>query len=134
MNNENFAVLLRAAEQQEEPQRLLFVFVDTELPEEHNSEEAQRFHAGQGGALKPIMYVDKALHELKQFSDLVTESQQMGQSWLIVFVGALSGRNGQSPSSQEAQAALEMMVKSVQQGAVSKFLAFDKKGDPVQFV
>lgn len=134
MNNENFAVLLRAAEQQAEPQRMLFVFVDTELPEEHNSEEAQRFHAGQGGALKPIMYVDKALHELKRFSDLVTESQQMGQSWLIVFVGALSGRNGQSPSSQEAQAALEMMVKSVQQGAVSKFLAFDKKGDPVQFV
>lgn len=134
MNNENFAVLLRAAEQQEEPQRLLFVFVDTELPDEHNSEEAQRVHAGQGGALKPIMYVDKALHELKRFSDLVTESQQVGQSWQIVFVGALSGRNGQSPTSQEAQAALDMMVKSVQQGAVSKFLAFDKKGDPVQFV
>ena len=134
MNNENFAVLLRAAEQQEVPQRLLFVFVDTELPDEHNSEEAQRFHAGQGGALKPIMYVDKALHELKRFSDLVTESQQVGQSWQIVFVGALSGRNGQSPTSQEAQAALDMMVKSVQQGAVSKFLAFDKKGDPVQFV
>lgn len=134
MNNENFTVLLRAAEQQEVPQRLLFVFVDTELPDEHNSEEAQRFHAGQGGALKPIMYVDKALHELKRFSDLVTESQQVGQSWQIVFVGALSGRNGQSPTSQEAQAALDMMVKSVQQGAVSKFLAFDKKGDPVQFV
>lgn len=134
MNNENFDAFLRAAEQQPEPQRILFVFADTELPEEHSSVEAKRFHAGQGGALTPIMYVDKALQELKKFSDLVTESKQMGQNWQIVFVGALSGHNGQPPSSEEAQAALDMMVKSVQQGAVSKFLAFDKKGDPVKFV
>ena len=94
--------------------------------------EAQRFHAGQGGALNPVMYVDKTLEELTVFSDLVTESQQMGQRWKIVFVAALAGRNGALPSSTEAQEALEMMVKSVQQGAIANFLAYDQEGTPMQ--
>ena len=112
---------------------MLFVFAQAELPEDHNKTESQRFHAGQGGALNPIMYVDKTLEELSNFSDLVTESQQMGQYWHIVFVAALAGRNGTLPSSNEAQAALEMMVKSVQQGAISNFLAYDRDGTPMQF-
>lgn len=112
---------------------MLFVFAQAELPEDHSKMESQRFHAGQGGALNPIMYVDKTLDELSNFSDLVTESQQMGQNWHIVFVAALAGRNGALPSSNEAQAALEMMVKSVQQGAISNFLAYDRDGTPMQF-
>lgn len=112
---------------------MLFVFAQAELPEEHNKAQAQRFHAGQGGALNPIMYVDKTLAELSSFPALVKESQQMGQHWHIVFVAALAGRNGVLPSSAEAQAALEMMVKSVQQGAISNFLAYDREGSPMQF-
>jgi hypothetical protein len=111
---------------------MLFVFAESELPEDHNTIEAQRFHAGQGGALNPVMYVDKTLEELTVFSDLVTESQQMGQRWQIVFVAALAGRDGELPSSAEAQEALEMMVKSVQQGAISNFLAYDHEGTPMQ--
>ena len=112
---------------------MLFVFAQAELPEEHNAMESQRFHAGQGGALNPIMYVDKPLQELGSFSDLVQESKQMGQHWHIVFVGALAGRNGAMPSSNEAQAALEVMVKSIQQGSISSFMAFDRDGTPIQF-
>lgn len=113
---------------------MLFVFAESELPEDHNTMEAQRFHAGQGGALNPVMYVDKTLEELSNFSDLVTESRQMGQRWQIVFVAALAGRNGVLPSSIEAQEALEMMVKSVQQGTVSNFLAYDRDGTAMQLV
>lgn len=112
---------------------MLFVFAQSELPEDHNKMEAQRFYAGQGGTLNPIMYVNKTLAELSSFSALVTESKQMGQHWHIVFVAALAGRNGVLPSSTEAQAALEMMVKSVQQGAISNFLAYERDGAPVQF-
>jgi hypothetical protein len=134
MINGSFEAFLNAAGQQAEPQRMLFVFAQSELPDEHNETEAQRFRNGKGGALNPIMYVDKTLDELSGFSDLVTESQQMGQDWQIVFVGALSGKNGQLPGSAEAQAALDMMVKAVQQGAVSNFLSYDRSGSPVRFV
>lgn len=77
------------------------------------------------------MYVDKTLPELSTFSALVTESQQMGQQWQIVFVAALGGKNGALPSSEEAQATLDMMAKSVQMGAVSNFLAYDRDGNLV---
>ena len=111
---------------------MLFVFAQSELPENHNKIEAQRFHAGQGGALNPIMFVDKTLDELSNFADLVKESQQMGQPWKIVFVAALAGKNGSLPSSMEAGLALEMMVKAIQQGAISNFLAYDYSGTPLQ--
>lgn len=130
----NYDALLKAAAQQTEPQRLLFVFAQPELPDDHGKDEAERFHAGQGGALNPIMYVDKTLEELSTFSALVSESQQMKKQWQIVFVGALAGRNGQLPSSEEAQATLDIMAKSIQMGAVSNFLAYDRDGNSVQFV
>jgi len=122
-----------AARQQPEPQRLLFVFASTELPEEHSEIEAQRFASGQGGALNPIMYVGKTPDELGSFADLVVESQQMGQPWEIVFVASLAGRMGTLPEDKETQEALEMMVKSIQQGAISSFLAYDREGMPIQF-
>jgi hypothetical protein len=124
---------LKVARQQAEPQRLLFVFTRPELPDGHSKLEAERFHAGQGGTLTPIMYVDKTLDELSSFSDMVTESQKMGEKWKIVFIAALSGRNGVLPSSSETQTTLDMMVKSIQQGIVSKFLAYDSNGQSVHF-
>lgn len=130
---DSYDALLQAAKQQPEPQRMLFVFANSELPEDHTEAEAQRFFSGQGGALNPIMYVDKTLAELGTFHDLVAESQQMGAPWQIVFVAALAGRNGALPGSVEAQAALDMMVKSVQQGIVSSFLAYDRNGMQVSF-
>ncbi len=47
----DFESLLLAAKNQAEPQRLLFVFLKVSLPNDHNSEEAARFHARQGGQL-----------------------------------------------------------------------------------
>lgn len=133
LNIANYDALLSAARQQPEPQRMLFVFAQSELPEEHDSNQAQRFNAGQGGALNPIMYVDKTLEQLGSFSDLVAESLQMGQPWQIVFVAALAGHGGALPSSEEAQAAMDMMVKSVQQGLLSNFLAYDRDGNQMRF-
>src|SRR5437763_15902630 len=52
----SFDDLLRVARQQAEPQRLLFVFVGAELPEDSTSEQRQRFAAGAGGALVPLMW------------------------------------------------------------------------------
>ena len=80
------------------------------------------------------MCVDKTLDELGSFADLVTESEDMGKDWQIVLVACLSGRNGIAPTSDEATPSLEMMIKTVEQGSsLSNFLAFDKKGDPIQF-
>ncbi|MCX4027482.1 ribonucleotide reductase subunit alpha [Spartinivicinus marinus] len=122
------------ARKQAEPQRLLFVFLKTFLPKDHKDDEANRFHSGQGGALQPIMCVDKTLDELGSFSDLVTESERMEQDWQIVLVASLSGRGGMAPSSDEAEQPLKMMVQTVETGGkLSNFMAFDRNGYPIQF-
>ncbi len=53
----SFSDFLLAARQQDQPQRLLFVFARAELPEQASQEERARFEAGQGGALAPLMCV-----------------------------------------------------------------------------
>ncbi len=125
----NYKTLLQVGRQQNDPQRFLFVFLQVSLPDDHNDEDKQRFHSGQGGELKAIMCVDKNLTELTNFADLVTESEQMEQDWSMVLVACLSGMNGIPPTSEEAEQPLKMMVQSVQNGGdLSKYLAFDKQG------
>ena len=119
------------AKQQAERQRLLFVFLRTSLPKDHNDEEEVSFHSGEGGELQPIMCVDKVLDDLGTFADLVAESEMMEQDWQIVLVASLSGRNGVAPDSGEAEQSLKMMVETVQNGGdLSKYMAFDRDGTP----
>lgn len=134
MHITDYESLLAVAKQQPEPQRLLFVFLKASLPKDPVAEEVSQFHSGQGGALQAIMCVDKTLDELGSFVDLVTESAQMGQEWDIVLAAGLAGINGVTPSSKDAERPLKAMIQAVESGGdLSKYMAFDKEGTPVQF-
>jgi len=130
----DFQSLLAVGRQQIEPQRFLFVFLQTTLPDNPSDKDKQRFQKGRGGELKAIMCVDKNLDELSTFTDLVSEAKQMAQEWHLVLVACLSGKNGDNPTAEEAEDPLKRMVQSVQNGAdLSKYLAFDKQGNLLQF-
>lgn len=123
--------LVRAARQQAEPQRLLFVFARAVLPDDCTPAQRAEFSAGRGGALEPLMSVDKTPEELGSFAALVEESRQFGPDWSIVFVGSLPGRNGRAPTSAEADRSLQGMVESIKAGLFGPFIPFDRKGAPV---
>lgn len=127
----SFEDLLLAARQQSEPQRLLFVFAQAELPEGSTPEQAARFRAGQGGALTPLMCVDKTPEEITSFAGLAEESRQFGQNWALVFVSSLSGQGGRMPSSQDADVPLQRMVSSIKEGRLGQFIPFNPLGEPV---
>ena len=129
----SFDDLLHAARQQPQPQRLLFVFAGASLPADADTAKKERFAAGQGGELAPLMCVDKTPDELSGFPALAEESRQFGQDWAIVFVAALDGRNGLAPSSEEAAVPLQRMVESIMAGSITAFMPFDRQGQPVQF-
>lgn len=131
MNISSFDDLLQAARQQTEPQRLLFVFAGADLPEDSTPAQREQFLAGQGGALVPLMYVDKTPEELHSFADLVQESHQFGKEWSIVFAAALSGSGGLAPTSQAAEKPLERMVEAIKAGTLGTFIPFDRQGQPV---
>ncbi|MDP1535703.1 MAG: ribonucleotide reductase subunit alpha [Burkholderiales bacterium] len=131
MNISSFDDLLHAARAQPEPQRLLFVFADADLPEDATPAQRAGFQAGQGGALIPTMSVDKAPEELDTFAALVEESRRFGENWSIVFVAGLSGRGGRAPTSDEADQSLQRMVEAVKTGAFGAFMPFDRQGNPM---
>ncbi|QIL42950.1 ribonucleotide reductase subunit alpha [Acidovorax sp. HDW3] len=136
MEIQHFDDLLAAARAQAQPQRLLMVFVATELPEDASAEQRARFAQGEGGALVPLMCVDKTPEELDSFATLLAESQQFElpyQPWRLVFTAALSGSNGQAPTSEDAESPLERMVESVKLGMFGNLLPFDRQGQPVHF-
>ena len=136
MNISSFDDLLLAARQQPEPQRLLFVFTAVELPEDATEAQRRRFEAGEGGALVPLMCVDKTPQELPSFQALVDEAQQFtapGHDWAMVFAAAMSGAPGKAPTSADAEAPLQRMVDSIKGGAHGAYIPFDRRGQPVRF-
>ena len=130
----HFDQLLQAAAAQPEPQRLLFVFATAELPEDATPAQRQRFAAGGGGTLSPVVCVDKGVAELTSFDALVAESREAGSPWHVVFAAGLGGRNGQSPSAEQVAHALQAMVERVRAGMLGTFLALDRSGAALQFV
>ncbi len=128
----SFDDLLREARQQPELQRLLFVFAGAALPDDSTPEQRRRYAAGEGGALVPLMCVDKLPDELRSFSELVEESRGAGPEWVLVFVASLAGRDGHAPSSADAEGPLRSMVESIKSGAHGSFIPFDVEGRAVR--
>jgi len=129
----DFSDFLAAARAQPEPQRLLFLFAVAELPQAHTPGQARRFREARGGALAPVMCIDKAVDELEGFAALADEAHATGQPWDMVFVAALAGERGAAPQPAGIERGLRMMVDAVHRGAVERFLAFDPQGDAVRF-
>ncbi|EIW88083.1 hypothetical protein AGRI_12796 [Alishewanella agri BL06] len=131
MNIESYQDLIQAAQAQTEPQRLLFVFARAELPNGYTENQKQHFEQGQGGALEPVLCVDKLPQDVANFQQLVEESRHTGFNWDIAFVSALGGRGGFPPNSDEAVQPLQMMMQKIQGGMIADFLTFDKNGELV---
>jgi hypothetical protein len=131
MNISTFDDLLQAARQQPDAQRLLMVFAAATLPEDSTTEQRERFEAGEGGELSPMMCVDKTPDELDSFAALLEESRQFGQAWVLVFVAAMSGQGSRAPSSDDAKKPLEGMVQAIKDGQIGNFIPFDQEGHAV---
>lgn len=119
----NFDDLLQAARAEPLPQRLLLVFAGAELPTDADAEQRARFEAGEGGALVPLMCVDKRPDELTTFAQLCNEADGMHSGWRMVFAGALSGSVGQPPSDQSVDQAFERLLGLIQAGQMDQVLA-----------
>lgn len=127
----NYSELIAASGQEQEPQRLLFVFCRAELPDDASADERAAFERGEGGALTPVICVDKPATEVADFSQLVEESRDTGQNWDVVFVAAMSGRGGIAPTTDEAQQPMTMMVESIRMGHVGNYLPLNSSGEAI---
>ncbi|GAB3017560.1 ribonucleotide reductase subunit alpha [Bowmanella dokdonensis] len=131
MHITSYEDLIQVAKAQHEPQRLLFVFARAELPTGHTDKQKNAFEQGGGGALSPVLCVDKLPDEVGSFEALVEESLNTGEHWDIAFVSALSGRGGYAPNSDEATQPLHLMMKKIQSGMIGDFLTLTRDGELV---
>lgn len=132
MTLRTFKDLLEAAQSQREPQRLLMVFAIAEAPRDATGEERAAFERGEGGALTPVVCVDKLASELRSFEALELESREALSRWDILFVAALDGRAGVPPNADEAAGPLRMMLESIRAGRIANFLAVNRRGELVE--
>jgi hypothetical protein len=129
-----FSTMLESVRQQSVSQRLLFVFLNAVLPEEHTPEEAFLFEQGMGGQVLPVMRLSKLLDELTTFEALAAEVAQQQQDWEVVVVACVSGENGKAPTEEEANDPLQVLEHTIRMGGdISTYIGFDRDGDHVQF-
>ncbi|CQR42946.1 MAG: hypothetical protein PHO64_12715 [Thiomonas sp.] len=127
-NIADFADLLRLARSQQQPQRLLFVFVKASMPEDATPQQQAEFAAGIGGEIEPLMAVDKAADAFDEFNALVADAAAFGPPWSLVFVSSLSGRDGRPPDDDAVDSTLDEMIERVRAGWFEGMLPFDPLG------
>lgn len=128
-----FDDLLQAARLQPEPQRLLFVFAASTVPDDATPEQKASHDRGEGGELTPILCVDKTPGELGSFDALAEESRRTGQDWHVVFVAAMADQSAYLPDNKDVDQAFQRMTQMIKYGTIGALLAFDRAGEPIVF-
>ena len=118
-----FTELLTAAIEQDEPQRLLFLFAKTETEDSENI---------QSGTLSPVMCVDKLPEDIESFEVLTAEADGISTDWDFLITVGLAGKNGMPPTEEEAEPFLNKMANDLSLGqSMSECLVFDRDENQV---
>ncbi|MGA8010449.1 MAG: hypothetical protein WCA24_13785, partial [Thiomonas sp.] len=90
--------------------------------------QRERYASGGGGALTPVMAVDKSPKDLPSFEVLVEESKLTGTHWDMVFVTTQSIPDGLLPDATQVEQTLIQLIERIRMGNVDSFLTFDRSG------
>jgi len=122
-----FKDLLKMTAEQEQPQRLLFLFAKADAQNPKKSKKHQR------GTITPVMCVDKLPEELSSFKVLVEEADSIEKSWNFVFIASLSGQNGTPPTTDEAEPYLNKMTHDIESGhEIGRYVIFDRQENAIE--
>lgn len=119
------ADLIKAALEQKEQQRLLFLFAKTE-----SKKKKKKKH--QTGTITPLMCVDKLPEEIVSFKALVEEADNISTDWDIMLIAGLSGTVDAPPTTDDAEPHLNKMANDLTSGQeLSSYVIFDRKENPI---
>ena len=122
-----FKDLLTMTNEQEQPQRLMFLFANAEAKNAKKSKKHQQ------GTITPVMCVDKLPEELTTYDALIKEADSIAKDWNFVFIASLSGDNGKAPSTEDAEPFLNKMTNDIETGnGVNRYVIFDREENPIE--
>ena len=123
----NFSTLLEMANEQPDPQRLLFLFASAKTTNKSRKQDDKK------GTIEPTMVVDKLPEEITNFSSLVNEADGIDKNWDFVFIASLGGEKRKAPSSEDAEPYLNKMTNDVMTGSnIMQYVVFDRKENPIE--
>ena len=118
----NFDDLLKAARNEQEPQRLLFLFAKASPMK---GAQRTRHHSG---TIAPVMCVDKLPEEISTFENLLKEADSITSEWDFILIGSIAGKNGFAPVPEEADPHLHKMSNDLANGAdLSRYIILDRE-------
>jgi len=122
-----FKDLLKMTAEQEQPQRLLFLFANADAQNPKKSKKHQR------GTITPVMCVDKLPEELSNFATLVKEADSIEKSWNFVFIASLNGEHGKAPTTDDAEPYLNKMTHDIESGhEINRYVIFDREENAIE--
>ena len=122
-----FQELLEKTSSQEQPQRLLFLFVDTH---ERRKKKKKNNHKG---TISPVMSVDKLPSEIADFKTLVKDADDVNKEWDLILIACLSLDSGEEPKTEDAEPYLDKMTHDVMAGHdLSGYVILDREGNPIE--
>ena len=125
----NFLELLKAAEDQKEPQRMLFLFAKADETKKKKNKSHQK------GTLTPVMCVDKLPSEIADFDSFVTEADTISKEWDFMLTAGLNGIDGVAPTTEDAEPYLNQMTNQLASGAdISQFIIFDREENTIEMM
>lgn len=125
----NYREFLQLVKTRPEPQRLLFVFTDAQLPDDASEHEREQFREREGAALTPILCGDRLATEMEGFSSLCREVEVTGRQWEVLFVSSITRGDGAMPTVADVEQFMKVMLEAIKQGKVSRFAAFNRDGE-----
>ncbi len=122
-----FDDLLQMTNEQPDPQRLLFLFANTEETNKSRKQDDKK------GTIEPTMVVDKLPSELTDFAALVKEADKINKDWNFVFIACLGGEKRMPPTSEDAEPYLNRMTNDIVTGNnINQYVVFDRQENPIQ--
>ncbi|GAA0859245.1 ribonucleotide reductase subunit alpha [Aliiglaciecola litoralis] len=123
----NFSTLLEMANEQPDPQRLLFLFASAKTTKKSRKQDDKK------GTIEPTMVVDKLPEEISNFSALVSEADCVNKNWDFVFIASLGGELKKAPSSEDAEPYLNKMTDDIMTGSnIMQYVVFDRDENPIE--
>ena len=124
-----FSDLLSMANEQPDPQRLLFLFASAQASKKSKKRDDKK------GTIEPTMVVDKLPEELSTFSELVKEADSINKKWDFVLIASLGGQMKMPPSTEEAEPYLNKMTDDVMSGKnIRQYVVFDREENPIELL
>ncbi|MBL4911332.1 MAG: ribonucleotide reductase subunit alpha [Alteromonadaceae bacterium] len=122
-----FKDLLKMTAEQDQPQRLLFLFANADAENPKKSKKHQH------GTVTPVMCVDKLPEELSTFATLVKEADAIEKNWNFIFIASLNGENGAAPSTDDAEPYLNKMTHDIESGhEIGRYVIFDREENAIE--